>query len=105
MLDLFAWIDIAGSFRKRVEEVLRALSSRTSVTSGMSRRVKRGTLPSVLITIRTTGDEPLEGEAAAEDGPAVPFVGWLGLLRTLSQLLVSGGDRAPDRFGGQLDAR
>lgn len=60
----------------------------------------------MLITIRTTGEEPLEGEAAADDGHAVSFVGWLGLLRTLSQLLPSGGDgRTPDRFGCELDPR
>lgn len=71
----------------------------------MSCHVERGTLTGMLITIRITDADPIAGVAATDAQDVVPFVGWLGLLRTLSQLLRSGGDvRAPDGFGRQLDA-
>ena len=60
----------------------------------------------MLLTIRLWGQDPLEGEAALEDAEGVPFAGWLGLLKVLSELLSSGaGDCVPTgRLRGELDA-
>ena len=60
----------------------------------------------VLVTIRVSRQDPLEGEAALEDAERIPFSGWLGLLKVLSELLSSGGDDSGStgELGGQLDA-
>ena len=56
--------------------------------------------------LRVSGQDPLEGEAALEDGERIPFTGWLGLLKVLSELLSSGdGNSGPaGGLGGELDA-
>jgi hypothetical protein len=41
----------------------------------------------VLIQIWFEEKEPPRGKAASERTDALPFVGWLGLLRVLSELL------------------
>jgi hypothetical protein len=41
----------------------------------------------VVIRIRFDAHDPPTGEAAVEGQTAVAFVGWLGLLRVLSELL------------------
>lgn len=42
---------------------------------------------SVQVQLRVDGRESLAGEVVPERGAALPFVGWLGLLRALSDVL------------------
>jgi hypothetical protein len=46
----------------------------------------------VVITIRLDATDPPAGKATVPGGRPVSFVGWLGLLRVLSELLASPGD-------------
>lgn len=43
--------------------------------------------PGVVITIRFDATDPPAGRISLAGGPEVGFVGWLGLLRVLSELL------------------
>jgi hypothetical protein len=43
--------------------------------------------PGVVITIRLDATDPPAGRISLAGGPEVDFVGWLGLLRVLSDLL------------------
>jgi hypothetical protein len=43
-----------------------------------------------VITIRLDTTDPLAGRVSLGGRPEVAFVGWLGLLRVLSELLESG---------------
>jgi hypothetical protein len=45
--------------------------------------------PIVLILIRLDALDPPSGRVGLAGGPEVAFVGWLGLLRVLSELLAS----------------
>jgi hypothetical protein len=66
---------------------------------------------SIRISIEQT--EPLTGTAAAGKGTPVPFMGWLEMLRTISELVSAkerDGDRSPaaegtptERKGGNQD--
>ncbi len=47
----------------------------------------RGHDPFVEITIRLDGTDPPMGRVSLAGGVEVVFVGWLGLLRVLSELL------------------
>ncbi len=44
------------------------------------------------IRLRIERSEPPCGDVSAEDGTAIPFSGWLELLRILSDLLAQAGD-------------
>ena len=46
--------------------------------------------PVVVITIRLDATDPPAGRVSLAGGREVVFVGWLGLLRVLSELLESG---------------
>ena len=46
--------------------------------------------PVVVITIRIDACDPPAGRVSRAGEPEVAFVGWLGLLRVLSELLASG---------------
>ncbi len=52
-----------------------------------------GETVSVVIRIQLETEEPPTGTVSLEgrEAPAFPFVGWLGLLRVLSQLFSSAG--------------
>jgi hypothetical protein len=52
---------------------------------------RRGHDPVVEITIRLDGIDPPVGRVSLGGGVEVVFVGWLGLLRALSELLESAG--------------
>jgi hypothetical protein len=45
----------------------------------------------VVITIRLDAVDPSAGRVCVSGRPEVPFVGWLGLLRVLSEALESSG--------------
>lgn len=46
----------------------------------------------VVITIQLDGTDPPVGRVSLAGGVEVVFVGWLGLLRALSELLDSAGE-------------
>ena len=46
----------------------------------------------MVITIRLDGIDPPVGRVSLAGGREVGFVGWLGLLRVLSELLESAGE-------------
>ena len=58
----------------------------------------RGHDPVVEITIRLDGIDPPLGRVSLAGGVEVEFVGWLGLLRVLSELLEA---QSGDLPGGQ----
>jgi hypothetical protein len=54
--------------------------------------VRRGAAwhdPIVVITILLDAIDPPAGRVSLAEGPEVAFVGWLGLLQVLSELLAS----------------
>ena len=53
--------------------------------------VRRSTChhPDVVITIRLDAIDPPAGRVSVEGRAEVPFVGWLGLLRVLSEILAA----------------
>ena len=58
----------------------------------MRRAPGRGHDPFVEITIRLDGIDPPMGRVSLAGGVEVVFVGWLGLLRALSELLEAESD-------------
>lgn len=65
----------------------------------MSTLALRGIIPCVRVEITIEPGDPPSGQAWTE-GPAIEFVGWLGLLAALELLVAQAGDG-----GGQLDTR
>ena len=61
----------------------------------MRRVLGRGHDPVVEITIRLDGIDPPIGRVSLAGGVEVEFVGWLGLLRVLSELLEAEGGELP----------
>jgi len=58
----------------------------------------------LLLTIDVVEDPPC-GEIVPETGPAVSFVGWLGLLGCLSGLVESARGEVPEGgLAGELDS-
>ena len=53
--------------------------------------------PVVEITIRLDGIDPPMGRVSLAGGAEVEFVGWLGLLRVLSELLEAESGELPGR--------
>lgn len=59
----------------------------------------------VMLRIDVAGQPP-SGEVVPQAGETVSFVGWLGLLRCLSDLVDSaGGEVTASGLHGELDAR
>jgi hypothetical protein len=50
---------------------------------------RAGIIWGVVITMRLDATDPPAGRVSRAGGPEVAFVGWLGLLRVLSELLAS----------------
>ena len=53
----------------------------------------------MVLRIRVQTIRPLTGYAGREGQAAIPFAGWLGLLRVLAESLQSSSPLAPDLVG------
>lgn len=68
-----------------------------------------------MITVRITSQDPPCGEVGAEGLEPVPFEGWLGMMKVVSELVARTEDTSPElvgfpdprasRFSRELDAR
>ena len=75
--------DMCGSTPRRVRGISK-IGRLTDV-----RLASRGHHPVVTITIHLDAIDPPAGRVSVLGGPEVPFEGWLGLLRVLSEVLSS----------------